>query len=521
MCRPAHSRNVRTGVVSVLLIGALETQTAAQSRTPPVDEFLACTGVMCPQTPAGAIQDPRRNPPAEPQPPARPVELKPATESRSCPGCPPRRLGKAFLQELYVNVMYEMANLIRGQDTAKITPKTWWTNMKRGWEWDLDDFAVNQIGHPYQGNNYFTAGRANGLSFWESAALTAFGSGTWEYFGETNQASLNDFINTTLGGIALGEMFHRTAWLVRDTQATGRSRTMKEIAATAIDPLTGINRFISGDAARVLEKPPDMVPSSLGATVSTGALWRGSNTTDVESDTFPFFEVNVRYGDPATGRSRTPYDAFGVRLDFGGGHALSEASVRGRLLGQPFRNGALQLSVAQGYQFNSNNAYRFGAESFETIFSVVKRFSSGTSMWAAGWGGITILGAVDSLPPGLKPEDIPEEDPNAPQGVSTGPRFYDYGPGGNAGGYMSLQRSGFPFFILSYELHHLYVLDGVRANHLLQRGRADLRLPLRGKIGLGVTSEVFDRRTFYQTEGISRARFNFPQFRVYLTWNAS
>jgi hypothetical protein len=100
---------------------------------------------------------------------------------------------------------------------AHITPKTWWANMEQGWVWDLDDFGVNQVGHPYQGNNYFNTGRANGLSFYESAAVTAFRSATWEYFGETNHASINDFINTTLGGIALGEMFHRTAWLVRNT----------------------------------------------------------------------------------------------------------------------------------------------------------------------------------------------------------------------------------------------------------------------------------------------------------------
>src|SRR4029450_2851454 len=115
-----------------------------------------------------------------------------------------------------VNGGYELANLIRGPDTAKVTPETWGTNMKRGWEGELDGFAGNQIGHPCQGNNYCTTGRANGLNYWESAAMTAFGSGTWEYFGETNQASLNDFINTTLGGIALGEMFNRTAWLVRN-----------------------------------------------------------------------------------------------------------------------------------------------------------------------------------------------------------------------------------------------------------------------------------------------------------------
>jgi hypothetical protein len=478
-------------------------------------------------TAALGTQPPARSPqpPAEPgvsfQAPQLPNAQRPATENRACPGCPPRRLGKAFLQTTYVNVVYELANLIRGQETAKITPKTWWTNMKRGWEWDLDDFVVNQIGHPYQGNNYFTTGRANGLSFWESSALTAFGSGTWEYFGETNQASLNDFINTTLGGIALGEMFHRTAWLVRNTQATGRSRLWNEIGATAIDPMTGLNRFMSGDASRVVEKPQDMVPSSLGATVLAGALYRGSNAAHVDSATYPFVELSVRYGDPTTGRSRTPYDAFGVRLDFGGGKGLSEASVRGRIIGQPFRSNALQLNVSQGYQFNSNDAYSFGAQSFETSLSVVKRYSPDTSLWIAGWGGVTVLGAVDSLPPDLSEEDIPEENPDAPQGVSTGPRFYDYGPGTNAGAYLSLNRRGRPMFLLTYELHHLYVLDGVRANHLLQRLRADLRLPLRGKIGLGLSGEIFDRRTFYQTPDDPPARFNFPQFRAYLTWSGS
>ena len=58
--------------------------------------------------------------------------------------------------------------------------------------------------------------------------MTAFGSGTWEYFGETNHASLNDFINTTLGGIALGEMFHRAAWLVRDTRHRARAPVARD-----------------------------------------------------------------------------------------------------------------------------------------------------------------------------------------------------------------------------------------------------------------------------------------------------
>ena len=293
-------------------------------------------------------------------------------ERRACEGCPPRSVGRALLQTTMINVFYGAANLIRGQVTAEITPKTWWANMEHGWVWDLDDFEVNQIGHPYQGNNYFTSGRANGLSFYESAALTAFGSGTWEYFGETNLPSVNDFVNTTLGGIALGEMFHRTAWLVRDTRATGRGRLWREIGATVLDPVTGYNRFRSGDANRVTDKPADMVPSMLEGFTSAGVLWRGSETRAIDAAGQPFFEVDLLYGDPRTGHTRTPYDAFAVRLRFGGGSRFSEARVRGRLLGQPLGSGKTQFTVLQSYDYQSNDAYATGAQSFEAALGVTR-----------------------------------------------------------------------------------------------------------------------------------------------------
>ena len=210
---------------------------------------------------------------ADRQTPGEPSWL---TERRACEGCPPRSVGKALFQTTIVNVMYGLANLARGQVTARVTPRTWWHNMEQGWVWDLDDFVVNQVGHPYQGSNYFNTGRANGLSFYESAAVTAFGSATWEYYGETNFASLNDLINTTLGGIALGEMFHRGAWLVRDPRASGRGRLWREIGATVIDPITGLNRFMRGDASRVTDKPAEMVPSNLAMNGALGVLWRGS-----------------------------------------------------------------------------------------------------------------------------------------------------------------------------------------------------------------------------------------------------
>jgi hypothetical protein len=433
-----------------------------------------------------------------------------------CDGCPARRIGRAMFQTTMINVFYNLGNLGRGEETAKITPKTWWNNMSQGWEWDLNDFTTNQFGHPYQGNNYYTSGRANGMNFWESSALAAFGSATWEFFGETNDASLNDFINTTLGGIALGEMFHRAAWLVRDTRAPGGSRLTKEILATAIDPLTGFNRFVSGDASRVTDKPPNVVPSKLGSIGTAGVLWHRSESGSLTDATAsPYAEIDLFYGDLTAGRSRNPYDAFAVRLTLGGGKAFSEARVRGRLIGQPLREGALQLTVAQGYMYNNNDAYQFGAQSFDLVAGFVRRLSSSVSVWGVGWGGVTVLGAVDSVVPG---ETAPVASSSDEEEVTD--RDYDYGPGSNAGGYLNFTWGDRTFLVTAYELHHLHVIDGIRGNHLLQRFRADLNLPLRGALGIGVSGDLFYRKTFYQDVDIPTSHSRFPQVRVFLSWNA-
>jgi len=136
---------------------------------------------------------------------------------------------------------------------------------------------INQWGHPYQAAPTSRPAAANGLSFWESAPLSAIGALTWEYLAERHKPSLNDLIVTTFGGIALGEMFHRSAWLIRDTTDTGKSRLTREIIAAVFDPITGINRFIDRDALKVVEKPAAYVPSALVAAFDVGALWRGED----------------------------------------------------------------------------------------------------------------------------------------------------------------------------------------------------------------------------------------------------
>ena len=175
----------------------------------------------------------------------------------------------------------------------------------------------------------------------------------------------------------------------------------REIGATAFDPVTGLNRFITGDASRISRQArQSSCPATLGGVFSAGALWRGSNTRAIDSAGTPFLEGDLVYGDPTTGRSRTPYDAFAVRLTLGGGAGVSEVRVRGRLMGEPFASDRAQFSVVQSYNFQGNEAYHFGAQSFEATFGLRPMLSDRTSLLVLGWGGLTVLGAVDSLPLG-------------------------------------------------------------------------------------------------------------------------
>lgn len=98
----------------------------------------------------------------------------------------------------------------------------------------------------------------------------------------------------------------------------------------------------------------------------------------------PVLRRDFYCGDTNTGRSRTPYDAFWVRMRFGGGSAISEARVRGRLYGQPVRGGPLQFSVIQTYNYNTNDAYSTGSQAIDAGIGSTIALSSRTNFWWLG-----------------------------------------------------------------------------------------------------------------------------------------
>jgi hypothetical protein len=119
-------------------------------------------------------------------------------------------------------------------------------NLRSSWGTDNDPFAVNQLGHPYQGSMYYAFARSAGFNFWESAGYTFAGSAFWEIFGETTRPSRNDQVASGIGGTFLGEALFRMSNLLLE-QGGGMSRPWREAVAALVSPSTGFNRLVFGD----------------------------------------------------------------------------------------------------------------------------------------------------------------------------------------------------------------------------------------------------------------------------------
>jgi len=406
-----------------------------------------------------------------------------------------------FLETLALQVMYNGINRTRGHESAEISPSTWLANMKAGFEWDHNAWITNQFGHPYQGSNYFTSGRAHGLTFWESAGMAAFGSGTWEYFFENNKASFNDLINTTVGGAALGEVMYRLAWALRDPARPGHN----EWAALAIDPMSGLAGVTSRE--KPTEKPPDVAGRTFGWRATSGIVSQGPTSVQQLTTTSAFFDIDVQYGDVRTGRSTTPFEAFTTDMAFGG--RLAEATIRGRLFGKPVgKKGQGQIAIFQIFDFMTNPAYAFGGQGFELEVGRRHGLRHDMSLWMAATGGGSILAAVNSL---LQPPDgvtIP---------VAIDKRTYDYGPGARFGGVLELQRHAEMLAKLNYQGHQVNVVDGRHAVHIMQRLQAEVRVPVSRELAIGAAGEYFYREAYFWRAGSRNDQA--PQFRLFMTWS--
>lgn len=205
-------------------------------------------------------------------------------------------------------------------------PWTWVTmdtiaaNLSGGWEFDTDDFDINNVGHPYQGSYPYLATRSAGYTFWQGMLGAGLGSFMWEIAGEAEPPSINDMITTTFGGSFLGEALHRTS-IALLRSANGWPYWLRLTGSILLNPVGAFNRWLT-DGRYDLADYDDDAPLLGRFSVGLNAL--GQVTTSEVVD-FPavvlgeevHFGASLRSGLPGyPGFSpKKPFDHFDVQLE--------------------------------------------------------------------------------------------------------------------------------------------------------------------------------------------------------------
>ena len=381
----------------------------------------------------------------------------------------------------------------------------WEDNVRFGWVWDEDNFTTNMFAHPYHGGMYFNAGRANGLDFWESAPLAFLGSWTWEYFGEKNRPSLNDFFMTSFGGIGLGEMFHRLSASIRDNTRHGAARTWREIAALPFDPIGGLNRLLRGEWTRAAPNPVEHNPGAYVFRVQGGGRFTDGRLPGSPISVLGLV-IDLRYGDPFLQRYRAPFEVFGLRavISYPGGLDVLRASGRlfGKDLNRPGARHRHVFVINQRYDYIANPAQSIGGQSVEAgIISRWRLLKSKFGVRTQAFGDLVLLGALDALGSGI------------------GERTYDFGPGAGARAEVALEYEGVTLLALYSQTEFVHTVSGASADHNIDFVGAELYLPFTRHVGLSAHATHFARLSRYSDRPAEARKF--PELRLLATWTAA
>ena len=212
-----------------------------------------------------------------------------------------------------INIGMWFVSYWAGNDFSKISFDTIGQNFRKGWIVDTDPYWVNQFGHPYEGQAFFTAGRSTGHDFYESFVFSFLGSLMWEQFMEVQSPSLNDQVTTPFGGSVLGEVLYRLHRLILDSGGANPS-FWRQFAAFVVSPVAGANRFLFGEK---YEGPMLLPPSWIGE-LSLGTVFAGwahdLRTGASQTDVGPWVSIaaHIIYGVPGTPdlRLKQPFDHF-------------------------------------------------------------------------------------------------------------------------------------------------------------------------------------------------------------------
>ena len=377
-------------------------------------------------------------------------------------------------------------------------------NLKAGFEWDDNQFATNHFNHPFAGSLYYTSPRANGFDFWQSVPWAFAGSWHWEYMCEANHGAINDWINTSVGGIALGEALFRLSSMILDNTVRGNGRAWRELGAFVITPTRGFNRMLTGEAFQVHQNPPDRYPEYGGMRLDLGLRVLGDERVWRASSSKTFLRFSANYGDPFREPMEHPFDHFNFNfhVNFDNSpHSIGQINGVGYLHGgEVSRSEHAQhiLAAYQHYDYVDNEAFTFGGQSvgasFLSRFLTERGFETRTEFHA----NVVILGASKS------------------DYFSISGREYDYGSGLGYKFNASFGREGRSFLSLGHSGAYIYSLNGNAARHFLTVSNVRINVPIRDYFIFGSEYVLYlaDRRYDDYPDVHTRN----PELRAYVSW---
>jgi hypothetical protein len=447
-----------------------------------------------------------------------------ARPDSACEGCPRKRWGMAVLMGLATNVFINRFDtwVLNVKDPppdgyyTRVTTRSWGVNIRKGWVWDTDAFPVNMFMHPIQGGTYFRAGRSNGLDFWESVPLAFLGSAEWEFFGETTFPSLNDFYNTGFGGIVVGETFYRLAAVIRNNQARGMARFLRELAAVPLDPSGSVKRLFSGEAWRSHANPGEHEPPPLALQLQAGVRLATDSLSSGHRSVAGALVAELEYGDAFDTPYTRPFDVFLLRglISPSNTSPVGEARVAGRLYAHELTYTSAPIrtifTVRQKIEYTENPAYKFGGQSVEAGLVTSFDLGNGVDVRTESFVEAIMLGAVDAA------KFTTDTTTGVRTGIAGSARTYDFGPGAGFDVRASLRVNRFT--VLSARWHGTLVhsVSGSPADHHTQLPSVEVALPVTRTLGLGAYAGWYARRSSYF--GNLGETKTYPDYRAYLVW---
>lgn len=346
---------------------------------------------------------------------------------------------------------------IKNADYAQISFKTVGHNLNPGsWAFDNDPFGTNQFGHPYHGSYFFSAFRANGYTFWEAAPAAFVGSYIWETAAENQAPSPNDFVNTSFGGIVLGEMTYRLSNRIINNRARGFKRQVSEVLGFVVNPMNGLSRLLDGRWGRVAANPVSRDSTKISAEFDAG-LRRIEGSNNGKPGWYG--HAKFLYGNSYE-NYKEPFSNIYINTEFGKDDSskVNIISVYGSLIGWKIgsNNHYQQVGVlSANYDYIRNRSFFYSGQSVKfnlfTNFNLSSKVKVNTSV---GVGPI-ILAAVP--------------DPYFYKG-----RNYDYGSGLSYSGTGGISFADKLFMTVNYRGGWLKTVDGNSSHSFLHTVSGEL-----------------------------------------------